>query len=225
MDNEIEQTEAGAAEPVADEELDFSVPEYKEDPEQKEQTTDDKPAKEEPAPEQEQEYKLDLSELDAEDMPYADILTAQAKAAGLEADKASKFVVGFTKELHDYHAKLALEESKALQKEWGKEFKAKKTQTADFMGKLFSKAGLTEEERAMFHNAPMYRVMRKIMGTMGEMKGAVAGAKVPEMTVKERRDMLIKEMVKLQGDTNGDHHARIQQIKDEINKTSPVRLF
>lgn len=171
------------------------------------------------------EYKLDLSELDNDDMPYADILTAQAKAAGLKAAEASKFIVGFTKELHSYHAKLEEAEGQALKKEWGKEFKAKRDQTAAFMGKLFAKAEVTEEERAMFANPRMFRVMRKLMGCMGEQKSApVKAAPVKVLTRQEQINERVTRLVSLQEDPNANRDA-ISKLKTEINNIARIKLY
>lgn len=179
--------------------------------------------KQEPEP-QSEEYKLDLSELDSEDMPYAGILTEEAKAAGLKAKEASKFIVGFTKKLHEYHADLAAKEGQALKKEWGKEFQAKRKQTAEFMGKLFARAGLTDEERAMFQNAPMFRAMRKIMGTMGEKKATVGNAAPQKVLSKQEQiNERIVRLTALQEDPN-TNRAEIAKLRGEINSIAKMIL-
>lgn len=228
MGNE-ETTETAPAESVeVDDEMDFTVdltategePEAEEASAETAETTEEVDKGQETG-----EYKLDLSELDAEDMPYVDILTAQAQAAGLDAKSASTFIVGFTKELHDYHAKLAAEEGQALKKEWGKDFAAKKKQTAQFMGNLFASAGLTEEESALFHNPAMYRVMRKVMGVMGERGGrAVASTPQKSMSKQERINMHVSELVKLNENPN-ENFAQIQSIKKQINAIAGITLY
>lgn len=221
--NETVETTAPTAGEEVDTDLDFSldVNTVEEEAEQVETESADSNESEP----QEEEYKLDLADLDSEDMPYVDILTEQAKNAGLKADQASKFIVGFTKELHDYHAKLAEQEGQALRKEWGKEFKAKKEQTVTFMNKLFTRAKLTQEEKALFANPAMFRVMRKFMGTMGE-KGSSVGSSAPQkvMTVQEQINERVAKLVKLKEDPNANFTA-IEKIKAEINNIAKVKLY
>lgn len=226
MDNNetVEQTDLAGGEEV-DNDLDFSLDVNVDEGEPEVEQTEDKQTAAEEQEVQEAEYKLDLSELDSEDMPYADILTAQAKSAGLKADQASKFIVGFTKELHEYHAKLAAEEGQALKKEWGKEFKAKKEQTVSFMNKLFNRAKLTDDEKALFANPAMFRVMRKFMGTMGEKTSSVGkGAPQKALSVQEMINERVAKLVKLKEDPNGNF-ADIVALKAEINNIARVKLY
>ena len=226
MDNNeaVEQTGLADGEAV-DNDLDFSLDASVDEGGGEEEQMKDASNEGEDVEQTETEYKLDLSELDSDDMPYVDILTEQAKAAGLKADQASKFIVGFTKELHEYHAKLAAEEGQALKKEWGKEFKAKKEQTATFMNKLFSRAKLTDDEKALFANPAMFRVMRKFMGTMGEKVSSVgAGAPQKVMTVQEQINERVAKLVKLKDDPNGNF-AEIVKLKAEINNIARVKLY
>lgn len=224
MDNtENTETTSLAESEEVDNGLDFSLDASIGEEEELAEVSQKQETEPETEPERE-EYKLDLSELDSEDMPYAGILTEEAKAAGLKAKEASKFIVGFTKKLHEYHADLAAKEGQALKKEWGKEFQAKRKQTAEFMGKLFARAGLTDEERAMFQNAPMFRAMRKIMGTMGEKKATVGNAAPQKVLSKQEQiNERIVRLTALQEDPN-THRAEIAKLRGEINSIAKMIL-
>lgn len=227
MNNNDTEEQAGlsADEGVENNDLDFSL-DFNEGEEQevKEQESESKEEPEQEKEPEQEEYKLDLSELDSEDMPYADILTEQAKAAGIKADKASKFIVGFTKKLHEYHAGLAEQEGQALKKEWGKEFSAKRKQTAEFMGRLFSKAGLTDDEKMMFQNPKMFRAMRKVMSTLGEKKSGVGNA-APQKTMSKQEQIneRIVQLSQLQEDPN-KNFAQISKLRAEINSIAKMIL-
>jgi hypothetical protein len=226
MSNDTDATEmTDSADVQNDEELDFGVDaEVDLDTSETESVDDTPETKDEP--QEEEEYSLDLSELSAEDLPYADILTQHAKASGIEAKKANQFIVGFTKALHSFHAEQVQQQAKALQKEWGKGFKEKHVQTKNYMAKLFSKANLTEEERAMFSNPTGYRVFNKFMFAMGE-KGSYAGgsAKVQStMTTQERIDAEVIKLCEMRANPN-PNMPEIEAQKAKINKIAGMVLY
>jgi hypothetical protein len=228
MSNETSATEmTDSADVQNDEELDFGVdaevePETEETGTGAESTEETEAAKEEV----EGEYTLDLSELAAEDMPYVEILTKHAKGAGIEAKKASEFIVGFTKSLHSFHAEQEEQQKQDLRKEWGKSFKEKYTQTRNYMSRLFSKAKLTDEERAMFSNVAGYRVCHKFMAAMGE-KGTYAGgrAKVQDSrSTQERIDAEVIKLCEMRANPN-PNMPEIEAQKAKINKIAGMILY
>ncbi len=225
MSNESDTEMTDSADVQNVEELDFGIPEAAEEEEpdavdnaEVEQETD-----KEETPDQEEEYILDLSELDDGDKPYVDILTNHAKEAGIEAKKASTFIVGFTKALHEYHAEQVEQEKKALRREWGNDFKSKFTQTQAFMSRLFARAGLSDVERAMFSNPAGYRICRKFMSAMGEKGGNSASTGTP-MSKQERVDAEVIKLVEMQARPDVTP-AMLAGQKAKINTIAGMRLF
>lgn len=176
--------------------------------------------------EENKEYALNLEGLDAEDTPYADIFTQHAKSAGLDAGAASQFIVGFTKSMHELHMQQEAEAVAELKQEWGKDFEGHKRQTLTFMKQLFDKAGLTEEEMALFANARGARIGRKLMTAMGARKplSANAASVAVHRSPQEQIDALLVEMYEKQArpDCNPDD---IIAIKAKINKIAGMKLY
>ena len=191
-------------------------------------TTQQQVADQEPQPasESSEEYALNLEGLDAEDTPYKDIFTANAKNAGLPADAASKFVVGFTKAMNELHARQDLEAASELKKEWGKNYESIKGQTLAFMKQLFDKAGLTPEEKALFTNPRGVQIGRKLMSAMGSRKALASNLAppVPNRSPQEQIDELVIEMVEKQArpDTNP---REVEILKQKINKIAGQKLY
>lgn len=226
MSNETSETETmDSADVQNDEELDFGV-DAEVEPETEATGTGAESTEETAEQKEEGEYTLDLSELSAEDMPYVEILTKHAKGTGIEAKKASEFIVGFTKSLHSFHAEQEEQQKQDLRKEWGKNFKEKYTQTRNYMSRLFSKAKLTDEERAMFSSPAGYRICNKFMSAMGE-KGTYTGgrAKVQDArSTQERIDAEVIKLCEMRANPN-PNMPEIEAQKAKINKIAGMILY
>lgn len=226
MSNESD-TNMTDSDDVQNEAMDFDIPEEMETPQEtpEAEAAEETPEPEEPKDDSEQdaEYVLDLEELDDGDKPYVGILTEHAKNAGIDAKKASKFIIGFTKGLHAYHAEQVEEDKQALRKEWGKDFKSKHAQTKAFMSRLFAKAKLSDEERSMFSNAAGYRICRKFMTAMGEKGGGSAPTSTP-MSKQERVDAEVIKLVEMQADPKVTP-AMLAGQKAKINTIAGMVLY
>lgn len=214
---ETTNTEVTAETPAAETEttLDYGFDNLGETSEETTQET-------EQATEQEQdqeEYALDLGDLDDEDKAYADIMTAAAKNAGLDAKAASACFKEFTKSLHEKHEQELKAQHEALVKEWGKNFKTKSEATRRFMATMFKNAGFSPEEMQQFANPASVRLFSKLKDTM---KGPrLAGPAVPAepKNPKEELESAMKEWAKVRF-SNDASLEDLTKIRTRVNNLS-----
>lgn len=190
--------------------------------EEEEPSPDELPS-EEPAG----EYKLELGELPPEAAPYVEMFTAEARAAGIDASKASAFVRSFTEKMQvlekEIEAKERADSVGSLKKEWGSAFESNYKKTQDFMQKLFTKARLSPEERAFFGNPTGFLLMNKLMGAIGN-RSFVQGANIPAKSKQERINELIAQHAKINNSPNRDV-VEMKNIRRKINEIAGVTLF
>ena len=168
---------------------------------------------------EEEEYALDLGDLDDEDKAYADIMTSAAKNAGLDSKAASACFKEFTKSLHEKHEQELKAQHEALVKEWGKNFKTKSEATRRFMATMFKNAGFSQEEMQQFANPASVRLFSKLKETMSGPK--FAGPAVPSQPKdpKAELDGLMREWAKARF-SNDTSLEDLTKIRTRVNNLS-----
>lgn len=113
------------------------------------------------------EYTLTLDEgLDLEEAEV-NFFAEAAKAHGLPADTASKFVSQVVKQVNENNARAMKEEEQkavdSLRKKWGNEYKRKLAQTASFVARVGKAAGWSKEQMEAFKNPHSMEVFHDVM--------------------------------------------------------------
>jgi hypothetical protein len=216
MNTEENTSTAVAAENAAEEtenKLDYSLDNLGETEEDSQESAESK--KKEP----EEEYALDLGDLDEDDRAYADIMTAAAKNAGLDSKAASACFKEFTKALHDKHEQELQAQHAALVKEWGKNFKTKSEATRRFMATMFKNAGFSDEEMQQFANPASVRLFSKLKDSMQGSKFAGSAAPSAPRDPKEELNDMMKEWAKVRF-SNDASLEDLTKIRTRVNNLS-----
>lgn len=125
------------------------------------------PAKEE-NPDDAGEYAVELPEDFQASDDFRNLVTEQAKAAGLDGKAAGKYVSGVITALQKAEQEALAQSTKALKEEWGTNFNANMGAVKQFTAKLRAKAGLTAEDVAPLQSPKGFKLLHALMTATGE---------------------------------------------------------
>lgn len=130
------------------------------------------------SPQEETEYEIDFGEGFVENDALRDMLKGHARAAGLPADAAGKFLSEVAASLRADEEAAFKEADEALKDEWGAEYETNVSASKAFARKLSVKSGVPMEKMAVFASPDGFRVLHAISRLTGE-GGLKGGGQLP----------------------------------------------
>lgn len=113
-------------------------------------------------------YDLELPEDFQASDDFRNLVTEQAKAAGLDGKAAGKYVSGVITALQKAEQEALAQSTKALKEEWGTNFNANMGAVKQFTAKLRAKAGLSAEDMAPLQSPKGFKLLHALMTSTGE---------------------------------------------------------
>ncbi len=120
------------------------------------------------SPQEETEYEIDFGEGFVENDALRDMLKGHARAAGLPADAAGKFLSEVADSLRADEEEAFKEADEALKDEWGAEYETNVSAAKAFARKLSVESGVPMEKMAVFASPDGFRVLHAISRLTGE---------------------------------------------------------
>ena len=133
------------------------------------------------SPQEETEYEIDFGEGFVENDALRDMLKGQARAAGLPADAAGKFLSEVAASIRADEEEAFKEADEALKEEWGAEYETNVSAAKAFARKLSVESGVSMEKMAVFASPDGFRVLHAISRLTGE-GGLKGGGQIPAKT-------------------------------------------
>lgn len=133
------------------------------------------------SPQEETEYEIDFGEGFVENDALRDMLKGHARAAGLPADAAGKFLSEVAASIRADEEEAFKETDEALKDEWGAEYETNVSAAKAFARKLSVESGVPMEKMAVFASPDGFRVLHAISRLTGE-GGLKGGGQIPAKT-------------------------------------------
>ena len=133
------------------------------------------------SPQEETEYEIDFGEGFVENDALRDMLKGHARAAGLPADAAGKFLSEVAASIRADEEEAFKEADEALKDEWGAEYETNVSAAKAFARKLSVESGVSMEKMAVFASPDGVRVLHAISRMTGE-GGLKGGGQIPAKT-------------------------------------------
>ena len=133
------------------------------------------------SPQEETEYEIDFGEGFVENDALRDMLKGHARAAGLPADAAGKFLSEVAASIRADEEEAFKEADEALKDEWGAEYETNVSAAKAFARKLSVESGVPMEKMAVFASPDGVRVLHAISRLTGE-GGLKGGGQIPAKT-------------------------------------------
>ena len=133
------------------------------------------------SPQEETEYEIDFGEGFVENDALRDMLKGHARAAGLPADAAGKFLSEVAASIRADEEEAFKEADEALKDEWGAEYETNVSAAKAFARKLSVESGVSMEKMAVFASPDGFRVLHAISRLTGE-GGLKGGGQIPAKT-------------------------------------------
>lgn len=133
------------------------------------------------SPQEETEYEIDFGEGFVENDALRDMLKGHARAAGLPADAAGKFLSEVAASIRADEEAAFKEADEALKDEWGAEYETNVSASKAFARKLSVESGVPMEKMAVFASPDGFRVLHAISRMIGE-GGLKGGGQIPAKT-------------------------------------------
>lgn len=133
------------------------------------------------SPQEETEYEIDFGEGFVENDALRDMLKGHARAAGLPADAAGKFLSEVAASIRADEEEAFKEADEALKDEWGAEYETNVSAAKAFARKLSVESGVPMEKMAVFASPDGFRVLHSISRLTGE-GGLKGGGQIPAKT-------------------------------------------
>lgn len=133
------------------------------------------------SPQEETEYEIDFGEGFVENDDLRDMLKGHARAAGLPADAAGKFLSEVAASIRADEEEAFKEADEALKDEWGAEYETNVSAAKAFARKLSVESGVSMEKMAVFASPDGFRVLHAISRLTGE-GGLKGGGQIPAKT-------------------------------------------
>ena len=133
------------------------------------------------SPQEETEYVIDFGEGFVENDALRDMLKGHARAAGLPADAAGKFLSEVAASIRADEEEAFKEADEALKDEWGAEYERNVSASKAFARKLSVESGVPMEKMAVFASPDGFRVLHAISRMIGE-GGLKGGGQIPAKT-------------------------------------------
>ena len=133
------------------------------------------------SPQEETEYEIDFGEGFVENDALRDMLKGHARAAGLPADAAGKFLSEVAASIRADEEEAFKEADEALKDEWGAEYETNVSAAKAFARKLSVESGVSMEKMAVFASPDGFRVLHAISRMIGE-GGLKGGGQIPAKT-------------------------------------------
>ena len=133
------------------------------------------------SPQEETEYEIDFGEGFVENDALRDMLKGHARAAGLPADAAGKFLSEVAASIRADEEEAFKEADEALKDEWGAEYETNVSAAKAFARKLSVESGVSMEKMAVFASPDGFRVLHAISRMTGE-GGLKGGGQIPAKT-------------------------------------------
>lgn len=133
------------------------------------------------SPQEETEYEIDFGEGFVENDALRDMLKGHARAAGLPADAAGKFLSEVSASIRADEEEAFKEADEALKDEWGAEYETNVSAAKAFARKLSVESGVSMEKMAVFASPDGFRVLHAISRLTGE-GGLKGGGQIPAKT-------------------------------------------
>ena len=133
------------------------------------------------SPQEETEYEIDFGEGFVENDALRDMLKGHARAAGLPADAAGKFLSEVAASIRADEEEAFKEADEALKDEWGAEYETNVSAAKAFARKLSVESGVPMEKMAVFASPDGFRVLHAISRMTGE-EGLKGGGQIPAKT-------------------------------------------
>lgn len=133
------------------------------------------------SPQEENEYEIDFGEGFVENDALRDMLKGHARAAGLPADAAGKFLSEVAASIRADEEEAFKEADEALKDEWGAEYETNVSAAKAFARKLSVESGVPMEKMAVFASPDGFRVLHAISRLTGE-GGLKGGGQIPAKT-------------------------------------------
>ncbi len=132
--------------------FDFTQPE-------EESEADSKPGEEEDTNDEQEEYVLDLGANYDGDDATRDMLTGHAKACGISAEAAGKFIQSVAQDLARNSQAMIAEQDQSLREEWGSDYEGNMRATGAYLRERMAAAGIPESAAPQLMNATVFRLM------------------------------------------------------------------
>lgn len=133
------------------------------------------------SPQEKTEYEIDFGEGFVENDALRDMLKGHARAAGLPADAAGKFLSEVAASIRADEEAAFKEADEALKDEWGAEYETNVSAAKAFARKLSVESGVSMEKMAVFASPDGFRVLHAISRLTGE-GGLKGGGQIPAKT-------------------------------------------
>ena len=133
------------------------------------------------SPQEETEYEIDFGEGFVENDALRDMLKGHARAAGLPADAAGKFLSEVAASIRADEEEAFKEADEALKDKWGAEYETNVSAAKAFARKLSVESGVPMEKMAVFASPDGFRVLHAISRLTGE-GGLKGGGQIPAKT-------------------------------------------
>ena len=147
---------------------------------------------EEPTPEEETPYELELPDDFEATEEFKALLTEQARESGLDGKAAGKYVSGVISAMQEAEQQNIAASTQKLRDDWGKDFQTNMQAVKRFSGKIMAKSGLTPEDMAPLQSPKGYRLLHALMQATGE-KPLVNGAKTTPLSNPEKAHRILTE--------------------------------
>ena len=133
------------------------------------------------SPQEETEYEIDFGEGFVENDALRDMLKGHARAAGLPADAAGKFLSEVAASIRADEEEAFKPADAALKDGWGAEYETNVSAAKAFARKLSVESGVSMEKMAVFASPDGFRVLHAISRMTGE-GGLKGGGQIPAKT-------------------------------------------
>lgn len=142
-------------------------------------------------PDENQDYTVELPEDFQASDDFRNLITEQAKAAGLDGKAAGQYVTGVISAMQKAEAEAIAQSTKELKKEWGTSFNANMQQVKTFTAKIRAKTGLTAEDLAPLQSPKGFKLLHALMTATGE--SAFVGNGTPGRSNAEEANAMLTD--------------------------------
>lgn len=179
----------------------------------------------EPEAEEQGDYLLDFGDAFGGTDEVRDLITKQAREAGISAEAGSRFVAAVCRGLKEDAIAQGQAAYKALEEQWGSEFSKNMKGTKATLHSMLKEGVISENEVAGLMNPAVFKLVNHLRSRMGE--GASVGTK------HAAKEDPATEYARIMNDTKchefqvlmNPSHPEYKSVAERVNKLVGRRLY
>lgn len=151
-------------------------------------------------PQGEESFALSLDESLIPDEGFKSLLTEQAQASGLPADKATAFLNSVATKMRETEAEVMLSSDLELKKEWGSSYEANVKKAKLFARKVSQSSGLSLDDLSVLQSPKGFKLLHALSLSTAERSFVDVGIQQPPLGKKEEAESIMNGMHPKYGD-------------------------